>query len=363
MPYNFGGDNYNQQQFLAQALMQSAQNNASPLASGLGSFAGALLASKAMKTKEDSNKQLADLLMNAKTQQERANIALQSQEPSVQKLGMSALFSSNDKPYSNVGKIQADLAAGRIDPQTAQAALTKATTVSPMFGGMLTPYQQRQLELQDRKITAQEKKAATGTALPRPVVNDLMQKSTTAEGYGRLMAGFNDNYAGQPLTGRMMNAVGRTFGDNGQAQWWQDYDAQANIVRNELFGSALSEGEQRAWEQAAINPGMNPKQIKANLNRQNEIVTKALRRLSDVYRKGGYNQEQINSIMPSGSIDATVGAQGGGSMLPNVQPGQSVAEAAAGGENIPNGGNIQPIATKTLNGKTYIKTPQGWFEQ
>ncbi len=354
MPYSFGGNNYKQQQFLANALMQSSQNNASPLASGLGAFAGALLSGKAADTQENDNKQLAEMLMGAKTPEDRARVAINSSDPRMQQAGMAALLSNKgNQPLSGVGKIQADLAAGLLTPQQAQAAMNKATTVAPTFG-MISPYQERQLGLQERKIAAQEKKVTTGTALPRPVVNDLMTKATTIDGYERLISKFNDDYAGQPLgIGRARNLQGRTFGDNGQAQWWQDYDSQANVVRNELFGSALSAGEQAAWEQAAINPGMKPSQIKQNIARQNEIVRTGLGRLADTYRAGGYNQNQINIIMKGvmsgksgapqdGTIDATVNNQGGGNVLPQRQPGQSLSEAAAGAENIPNGGNIQP---------------------
>lgn len=345
MPYSFGGNNYNQQQFLAKALLQSSQNNTSPLAAGLGSFAGALLAGKAENTKKSDNKQLAEMLMGAKTPQERATIAMGSSDPKVQQLGMAALLSNKQSnAQSAVGKIQADLAAGLITPQQAQAQINKANTVSPLFG-TITPYQEAQLGLQERKIAAQEKKAATGMALPRPVVNDLAEKVGNAEGYGRLIAGFNPNYAGykNKMVGEFANTAKRTFGDDtGQAQWWQDYDLQASVVRNKLFGSALSAPEIAAWEKAAINPGMDPKQIQQNLNRQNSIVQGSLKRLANVYRKGGYSQEQINAVMGAlgngaesiptgGSIDANMGAQGGGSMLPQVQPGQSVAEAAAGG--------------------------------
>ena len=345
MPYSFGGNNYKQQQFLANALMQSSQNNASPLASGLGAFAGALLSGKAANTQENDNKQLADMLMGAKTPQERINIAMGSSDPSIQKAGMAALLSNKqEQPYSTVGKIQADLVAGRLTPEQAKAAMAKATTIAPTFG-MITPYQERQLGLQERKISAQEKKAATGMALPRPVVNDLAEKAGNAEGYGRLIAGFNPDYAGykNKMVGELANTTKRTFGDDtGQAQWWQDYDLQASVVRNKLFGSALTAPEIAAWEKAAINPGMDSKQIQQNLKRQNSIVQGSLNRLANVYRKGGYSQEQINAIMGSlgngaesiptgGTIDANMGAQGGGSVLPQVQPGQSVAEAAAGG--------------------------------
>ena len=352
MPYSFGGNNYKQQNFLAQSLLNSGKNNASPLASGISTLAGALLAGRAANTQKEDNQRLAEMLMGASTPQERAKIAMGSSDPKVQQLGMAALLSNKqNRAQSTVGKIQADLAAGLITPEQAQAQISKANTVTPLLGA-ITPYQQAQLGLQERKIAAQEKKAATGMALPRPVVNDLAEKAGNAEGYGRLIAAFNPDYAGykNKMVGEFANTAKRTFGDDtGQAQWWQDYDLQASVVRNKLFGSALTAPEIAAWEKAAINPGMDSKQIQQNLRRQHSIVQGSLNRLANVYRKGGYSQDQINAIMGSigggtesiptgGSIDANMGAQGGGSMLPQVQPGQSVAEAAAGGV----GGGLPP---------------------
>jgi len=216
----------------------------------------------------------------------------------------------------------------------------------------LTEYQRRQLELREQEIANRKSKTDMGKALPSNVVNDLMGKIGTKEGYDRLLSGFNSNYAGQPLgVGKLRNLQGRTFGDSGQAQWWQDYYMQQNKVRNELFGSALSAGEQAAWAQATANEGMAPSQVNANIERQRDIVTKALERLADTYRAGGYNNTQIDKLLgrtPSKEAPATREPikESSGSIEDTLAADASLAERAAAmpselpEEQVPTGNSV-----------------------
>lgn len=72
-----------------------------------------------------------------------------------------------------------------------------------------------------------------------------------------------------------------------------------------------------------------------------------------------------------GQEEATAPQQPDMSLPGANNPGMTAAESAAQGvpsfsdEQIPTGGSVvpKPLAIKTINGKTYIKTSQGWFEQ
>lgn len=112
---------------------------------------------------------------------------------------------------------------------------------------------------------------------------------------------FQDRFAGYklPAAGNAAMALGRYApGVAPQdavdgAQWWQGYDRYKNVVRNELFGAALTANEQAAFERADIGPGMDPTTIRANLAQQTKILQDAMKRKAGALVSGGYSPEPI----------------------------------------------------------------------
>lgn len=139
---------------------------------------------------------------------------------------------------------------------------------------------------------------------PKPVDNsgrdDLTKVGTPALEVSALFRDFKDDYGGYRvgMIGGMDNMRRRNFGDEtGQAQWWQRYDATANVIRNQLFGSALTATEKAAFEAAMINPGMDPGEIKKNLGRQRAIMLRAAARMAGGMIKGGANQDEVEQYL------------------------------------------------------------------
>lgn len=145
-----------------------------------------------------------------------------------------------------------------------------------------------------------DSKAPTLRPLPQTTVKALGDAGSSFVDMNRLYAGFDDNFAGQPLGfGELRNSIGRTFGGGPQqqAEWWQDYQTKKNITRNNLFGSALTATEKGEFEKADINPGMSPEVIRTNLARQASATLRAARKLADYYSKAGYPEDQIESAI------------------------------------------------------------------
>ena len=162
------------------------------------------------------------------------------------------------------------------------------------------------------------KKAAGGKPLPTSTVGQLADAAAQAQDVQRLVSTFKDEFAGQPIVGNLKNLAGRTFGDqSGQSQWWQDYQNQKNIIRNKLFGAALTQTEKAEFDKANISPSMAPSEIRANLARQEMAARRAVEKLAKAYGAGGYSQEQISEIMggvettPSSNLDALLKKYGG----------------------------------------------------
>lgn len=112
---------------------------------------------------------------------------------------------------------------------------------------------------------------------------------------------FKDDYAGRPIIGEARNWVGRNLPSGmvdqsaqDGAAWWQGYDRFKNVVRNELYGSALTAPEKASFEKADITPGMNPEQIRKNLAIQKEVVQNAMRRKAGAMIQSGYSEEAVN---------------------------------------------------------------------
>lgn len=144
--------------------------------------------------------------------------------------------------------------------------------------------------------------AATGRPLSAPTINKLTSDAEKAALLTRLRGSFNDNYAGNGIGGQIENIAGRmgwtggmTGATPGQAEWWQQYDRNKNVIRNELFGAALTPGEQAEFDKADINPNMSPKIIRENLATQHRVLEAGLRRQAQVWAAQGYNPDALRA--------------------------------------------------------------------
>ena len=145
-------------------------------------------------------------------------------------------------------------------------------------------------------------------AIPKPTVrapgpkliDSLKSAGTDIDTTARLRDTFKPEYGGNTLTGSLENFYLRNKpggDDSGQAQWWQDYQAYVNGVRNKLFGAALTPSEQAEFEKAIVTPRMSPVESKKNLERQAELAAKAAKRLADPNVALGVDREVIEGSL------------------------------------------------------------------
>lgn len=135
-----------------------------------------------------------------------------------------------------------------------------------------------------------------GKALSAPVITQLTKDADKLTTLGGLSASFKDDFGGSPVLGEWENRLGRAglpLGDKDQAAWWQQYDRHKNVVRNELFGAALTAAEQEAFDKADITPGMSANTITTNLATQERVIRDALARKARVYGAQGYNRDAL----------------------------------------------------------------------
>jgi hypothetical protein len=131
--------------------------------------------------------------------------------------------------------------------------------------------------------TPAPKGGGEGKPLPPKLQSDLIEKGQILDSSERFTKTFKPEYGGfvsDTLGNLTLTAERKLSGDTPRAQWWQDYELHQSVVRNKLFGSALTAPEIAAWEKSAIAPGMNADQIKANLARRETIERAGLTRMA-----------------------------------------------------------------------------------
>lgn len=161
-------------------------------------------------------------------------------------------------------------------------------------------------------------------------------------GYANRSVGNVATAAGRYLPEGM---VGKDIADG--AGWWQQYDRQKNIIRNELFGSALTVNEQAAFERADINPGMTPAQIRANLAEQQKITAAGMKRKAAALVANGYDPAPVAAAYGIPLSELGVNPQ-------RRAPGPSPAQA----RGVPTAQGGQPRPGAAPAGPVRVSSPQ-----
>lgn len=102
------------------------------------------------------------------------------------------------------------------------------------------------------------------------------------------------NTSGVPFLGSLKQFMGTNLQALAPEDWerdsdvWRDWNMEYNnIIRNGIFGSALTASEAAAWKAASINPNMDPEQIRRNVEQMQNIVQyKAAKRAVSLINEG-----------------------------------------------------------------------------
>jgi len=159
--------------------------------------------------------------------------------------------------------------------------------------------------------------ALTGAGFKAPSVSAQKMTQEAKESYdgiARVLKAYKPEYAtqwGAVGEGTITNFLGKKVGSQGmkdQARWWADYDLLYTLGRrNQLFGSALTDSEIRAWEGANISPNSPPDVIERGLRTLSEIASK---KLEEQYKNDAplYKPEWVESMYSGIAPMPTFGA-------------------------------------------------------
>lgn len=171
-------------------------------------------------------------------------------------------------------------------------------------------------------VGGQDTRTRPGRAVPDGTAKRVETNVAIRDGLQRAVQGFQDDFAGNRITGGLESSLQGVFGTGtpGQRDWWADFRSLDNQVRNDLFGAALTATEKAAYEATTISERMNPAEVRKNLKRRLEIVTKALNRQQNFLKKNGYNAEAVDSLFANDALNGAQQAAPSGFRILRVRP-------------------------------------------
>jgi hypothetical protein len=152
--------------------------------------------------------------------------------------------------------------------------------------------------LQNEKLISDKGARDGGKPLPKGHSDKFETDIGLYSGLSSALSGFQDDFAGNTVTGGLENTIqGLTgFGTEGQRDWWAQFKRNDNQIRNDLFGATLTPSEQASYASTTVAPDMAPSEIKRNLKTRKEIIQKALKRKRAFFIANGYSQEAVDAL-------------------------------------------------------------------
>ena len=164
------------------------------------------------------------------------------------------------------------------------------------------------------KAGLEEPASKKGREISDKTLSDLSEAGTALTSVDDLQNRFQPGYSGKMFeaVANVQNWAGlRGLGDKDQAQWWSDYAERRNVLRNTLFGSAVTKNEKTEFEKADISPGMDPEVVKTKLARQRELARLAAYKLANAKVAQGFDPAPIEAALGM-SIADIAPRKGGG---------------------------------------------------
>lgn len=161
--------------------------------------------------------------------------------------------------------------------------------------------------------------------IPVGVQKQIQPQIDARDSLERTLRTFRDDYAGNTWTGGLENTLQALLGTGtpGQRDWWADFQSTDNLIRNSLFGSALTEHEKRAYESTTIAPSMKPSEVRKNLQRRVAILKAATARQAKFLKANHYDPDAVDQLFsPLDLSGANASAAPSGFRILRVRPAQ-----------------------------------------
>jgi hypothetical protein len=162
----------------------------------------------------------------------------------------------------------------------------------------------RKAEAEIAKLNKEAAEAGKGDKLTTQLLDDFRDKGGAVEQMVNLRASFKPEYAGKiPVFGELerrfkemlpMNQEDREF-----VLWWKGYQDRINVIRNELFGSALTDPERIEFEKAMVKLTTEPELVMQYLEKAETLAKNKFLQEKSVVESQGWNTTGVEGYAPS----------------------------------------------------------------
>ncbi|WP_343518090.1 transglycosylase SLT domain-containing protein [Sphingomonas sp.] len=148
-------------------------------------------------------------------------------------------------------------------------------------------------------IGGQDNRTKPGRPLPDSIIKRTEGYVDIRETLRNAVGAFQDDYAGNTLTGGLENTMQGLLGTGtpGQRDWWANFQSIDNQIRNDLFGSALTATEKKAYQDTTVSPRMDPAQVRKNLTRRLRIIEAVLERRRKTLKANKFDSEAVDALI------------------------------------------------------------------
>jgi len=162
----------------------------------------------------------------------------------------------------------------------------------------------RKAEAEIAKLNKEAAEAGKGDKLTTQLLDDFRDKGGAVEQMVNLRASFKPEYAGKlPIVGelqlKLANMMPMSQEDREFALWWKDYQDRINVIRNELFGSALTDPERIEFEKAMISLKTDPELVMQYLEKAETLAKNKFLQEKSVVESQGWNTTGVEGYAPS----------------------------------------------------------------
>ena len=162
----------------------------------------------------------------------------------------------------------------------------------------------RKTEAEIAKLNEEAAQSGKGDKLTTQLLDDFRDMGGAVEQMVNLRASFKPEYAGKmPIVGdlqlKLANMVPMSQEDREFALWWKGYQDRINEIRNELFGSALTDPERIEFEKAMIKLSTDPELVIQYLEKAEMLAKNKFLQEKSVVEEQGWNTTGVEGYAPS----------------------------------------------------------------
>ena len=149
---------------------------------------------------------------------------------------------------------------------------------------------------QDLKLLLANMTLGKQNKLPANVVTDVSTKKDAIKQMLTLASTFKDNFGGSVIGGPTATKLYEKGGLNKErVYWWKQFKTLDSKLRNELFGSALTNTEKASWDEITVTENSHPTIIRNAVAHRAKIASDALQRQISDFGDAGYNVTNMNT--------------------------------------------------------------------